>query len=1218
MSHGRSDQEAIQTTRNASRFFVEQRQIARVLLIFTVLGGIYGYRSMPQRKDPDIPVRRAVALVPWPGNSAERVEQLVTRPVEEAVSQNTYVTEVESVSRTNLSIVYLDLDENLEDTGKQFDDVKMKLEGVQLPAGAGPIQFVKDFGDTAALMLTVASPPLSDQEIDLRAQAIERAIREHRGKSASDPTRFTLVACFPESTDERLLGLTVADFLSFTRERGVASDLSVFGGPGYVAVDGRSKLSDEAILLHLLAFTQERLKLEELHPDLWEAAVIRSPSETRKKLSLVAGDRYSYRELDEITELLADRLRTVPDATKVERAGVLEERIFLVYSQERLASYGMSVAGLADLLGARNIATGGGETQSGGSVVPLTPTGEFRSEKEIGEVAVAQEKGSPVYLRDLVSIDRSYESPASYLNFFTWRDEQGTWHRNRAITLTVQMRPGKKIGDFGREVDEVLAAASRELPSDLIIRRTSDQPLQVTENIDLFMRCLLEAIVLVVLISLVGFWEWRSALVMALAIPITLAMTFLFMAVCGIDLQQVSIAALILALGLLVDDPVVAGDAIKNELGRGHPPAIAAWLGPTRLATAILYATITNIVAYLPFLLLSGDTGRFLYSLPVVITCSLVASRLVSMTFIPLLGYYLLRPSRELPLHERRQHGYARIYYRVARWCVTHRWWVMALSGLLLALGAALFLQLETQFFPKDLQYLSYLELRLPMDRTLVSSNREALKAEQLILEAAGELEARLGRKVLKNLTTFLGGGGPRFWFSVEPELKQLYYAQIIIEVEDKHDTVPLLEAVSARAERAFPGVQVDARQLETGKPIGVPVALRLTGQDLRQLRTAAEQVKSLLRKCPLATRVRDDWGEEGMVLEVVTDSDRANLAGVTHLDVAQSTTAALSGTAVTVLREGDRQIPVVARMRMDERAQLSDLRNLYVYSSQGDQKVRLGQVARVDLKLEPQMVRRRRFARALTVGAFPVAGHLPSEVIRSIEPEIKDLAARLGPGVKLEVAGEQEEQQKSFTELAVVMAISMAGIFLALVFQFKSALKPLLVYAGIPFGFVGAIAALFVMKSPFGFMAFLGIAALVGVIVSHIIVLFDYIEEMQAEGACFTDALLDAGLARLRPVLITVGATVFAMFPLVHSGGPLWEPLCYTQIGGLTVATCVTLLLVPVMYSIFVLDLKILRWEGPLEPETTEEKPTEEKPAEEEPELEADEGQPANPEPEP
>src|SRR6185295_11351338 len=334
---------------------------------------------------------------------------------------------------------------------------------------------------------------------------------------------------------------------------------------------------------------------------------------------------------------------------------------------------------------------------------------------------------------------RAYDSPPRFLAFYSWRDAQGAWHRSRAVTVAVQMRAGQQIAALGRAVDRALADFAPRLPEDLIVARTSDQPLQVHENIDLFMRSLYEAIALVVLVSLVGFWEWRSALLMALAIPITLALTFGFMHLLGIDLQQVSIASLILALGLLVDDPVVAGDAIKRDLALGHPPLVAAWLGPTKLATAILYATITNIVAYLPLLLLSGDRGRFLHSLPIVIACSLVASRLVSMTFIPFLGYYILRPHAEPTVEERRQRGFAARYYRLGLAAIRHR--VPVLLGALgvLGLGGVLLARLGTQFFPKDLSYLSYVDVWLPDDAPLAATATAAATAERVIEEVCAE-----------------------------------------------------------------------------------------------------------------------------------------------------------------------------------------------------------------------------------------------------------------------------------------------------------------------------------------------------------------------------------------------------------------------------------------------------------------------------------------------
>ena len=333
----------------------------------------------------------------------------------------------------------------------------------------------------------------------------------------------------------------------------------------------------------------------------------------------------------------------------MDRSGVLAEKIYLDYSQQRLAEYGVQLAASHQTLSSRNITLPGGVLEVENKNVRLDPSGKFETPKAIGDVIISNASSasnSPVYLLDLVDISRGYDSPARYLNYFSWRDNAGNWHRNRAITLAVQMREGRQIAQFGKSVDERLAAVRNYLPDDLVIARTSDQPLQVKENFGLFMGALYEAILLVVIVSLVGFWEWRSAVLMAISIPITLAMTFGMMKVLGVDIQQVSIATLIIALGLLVDDPVVAGDSIKRGLAEGHPEVIAAWLGPTKLANAIMFATITNIAAYIPFLLLTGTMGEFLYSLPIVMTCSLVASRLASMTFVPLLGYYLLRPPK--------------------------------------------------------------------------------------------------------------------------------------------------------------------------------------------------------------------------------------------------------------------------------------------------------------------------------------------------------------------------------------------------------------------------------------------------------------------------------------------------------------------------------------------------------------------------------------------
>jgi multidrug efflux pump subunit AcrB len=560
----------------------------------------------------------------------------------------------------------------------------------------------------------------------------------------------------------------------------------------------------------------------------------------------------------------------------------------------------------------------------------------------------------------------------------------------------------------------------------------------------------------------------------------------------------------------------------------------------------------------------------------------------VTLTFIPLLGSYLLRPrkKREPTLEERRHRGFAGFYYRIGGFAIDHRWAVMGASLVFLVDGLFLFTRLKTQLFPDDHAYLSYVEVWLPEDASLSATDETATRVEGVIREVAAkygtEHPGKDGkpREVLESLTTYVGGGGPRFWYSVAPEMMQLNYAQVIIRAKDKHDSQPMAVPLQRALAATIPGAIVDVRQLKSGKNVGIPVSYRISGQEISVLRDLAGQVKTILQAIPQADRVRDDWGVSSMVAKLQIEPDRATLANISNLDVAMSSVGGLSGLPVTTLREGDKQIPVMVRMRREERAQLSDLENLYVYSMQGMQKTPLKQVSSIAYQMEPEKLWRLNQFRTITVSCFPVPGALASPVFAAAQPKIEELVKTLPPGYRLETGGEQEERGKGFGELGVVMAVIIGSIFLMLVIQFRNAVKPLIVFAAIPFGIVGAILGLAVMNTPFGFVAFLGIASLIGVIVSHIIVLFDFIEEMRERGEPLREALLDAGIARLRPVMITVGATVFGLFPLALNGGPLWEPLCYAQIGGLVIANYITKLLVPALYAICVLDLKIVRWE--------------------------------------
>jgi len=1208
MAH-RSDQDRIKKTRNVPRFFVENPQVSWVLLVGVLVWGWFGYHSMPQRKDPDIPVRVAVASCSWPGATAQQLEQFVTRPIENAVAENKTIHPgtaadygIRSVSIPGYAYVYVQLAEDVSDVKRQFSDINLKLDALnsQLPSGAGPISFQSDFGDTAALMLTIASPKADSVETDIRARGIQSAIQAARAAKNYEEqgAPVTVVYSFPQSLSSNKTILDAAQLFEVQAEQaGIIRAPQVILGSGFIAVDGVSTRDDAAIHSFIQTFFQRQLQRSELHPDAWEPIVIRDPQETPARLAKVADDKYSYADLDDFSDLIARTVQGAPETSKVERRGLLPQVVYLEYSQDRLAAYGLQPDALGSVLRARNIIAPGGAFETGQQQIILSPSGKFENIDAIGNVAVStSSSGAPVYLRDLVEISRGFQSPAQYLNYYTWEDPKGQWQRSRSVTLAIYMRDQRQIATFGQSVDRKLAQLKKILPPDLIIAHTSDQPLQVKENIHLFLRALYEAIILVVVVSLIGFWEWRLALIMALAIPITLGMTFGVSYMLGIDLQQVSVATLIIALGLLVDVPVVAGDGIKRGLAAGLPRDIAAWLGPTKLATAIFFATLTNIIAYLPFLMLTGNTGEFLRSLPIVMTAALLCALVVAMTFVPLLGYYIQRPpkKKELTVEEKRQRGFYGFYNRLVGRAIQHRWLVLAGSFVFLLFGGLVASHLKQQFFPEDVQYWFYLDIWLPNDVTLTATNDAAMKAEQVVRQVVeGWTKAvpneESGKHLLTSITSFIGGGGPRFWFSISPEAPQTNYAQVIVQVSDKEATPKLIEPLQATLNKQVPGAWITVRQLQTN-PVETPVEILIAGQadtdprteiqDIQTLRTLASQVMNVFRQSPGVAVLRDDWAPDSPQVKIEIDPDRANLVGITNADVANSSAAAISGAPVGTFKEGDKSIPIVARLRPQDRAQLSQIKSLYVYSSRQDTRVPLLSVATVKNILETGRIRRREHFRTISILCFPAPGVLASEILGPIESKLKDLQNKLPPGYQLQIAGEKAKQDDGFLNLAVVLLISLVGIYLALLVQFKNAVKPLLVFAAAPYGAIGALIALAIMGTPFGFMAFLGVASLIGVIVSHVIVLFDFIEEMHEKGEPLERALPDAGIERIRPVMITVGATILALFPLALEGGPLWKPLCYAQIGGLAVATFITLLLVPVFYSIFVLDLKWIKWE--------------------------------------
>jgi len=547
MAH-KDDNEIIKNTRNTARFFTENRHISWVLLVTVLIWGIYSYMIIPKRKDPDIPVRVAVAICPWPGATAEMVEQHVTKQIEETIAQNSYIHEpdggnefgIKSISLPGKSIVQVQLDEGIKDTTQQFNDINLRLSYLNnnLPQGAGPIQFNSGFGNTAAMMLTVASPKESDVEVELRAKNIKSAIENIRAgiPEAERESRISFVIVLPYSVDKESLDNTFSILSKSLVDGDLARDIYRIRGPGFIGIDASLNTDKDKFHTYLQNFSNEKLGFSGFHIDAWDPVLIFDPKETERILKSVAGDKYNYRDLENFTDLISETIQTIAEVSIVQRSGVLQEAIYLEYSQDRLASYGIVPADIKQKLNQRNISLPGGEFEIGDNEIIVYPSGQFNNIEEIGNVIITKtQQGVPVYLRDLGEIVRSYQSPPQYLNFYRWMDSNGKWYRSRAVTVSAQMRSGQQIGEFGKALDAAISQLRLLLPEDLIIAKTSDQPRQVSENIKLFTDALMEAIILVVIIAWIGFREWRSALLMAISIPLTLAISLGMATLLGIE-----------------------------------------------------------------------------------------------------------------------------------------------------------------------------------------------------------------------------------------------------------------------------------------------------------------------------------------------------------------------------------------------------------------------------------------------------------------------------------------------------------------------------------------------------------------------------------------------------------------------------------------------------------------------------------------------------------
>jgi len=880
---------------------------------------------------------------------------------------------------------------------------------------------------------------------------------------------------------------------------------------------------------------------------------------------------YDDRELEQFAEILQEELEEVDAVADVSLHGVQEERIEVVVDAAAWSRLGLSTRDLARAIDERNIVASGGliETDRGRYVV--RPTGEFgRVQDLLGVVVASEDEGPPVLLGDLdVSVERGYEDPRRSQVRFTSPEHRA----GRAIVLAAEMKGGQNVVEMGEAVAaRAEAVMASRMPPDLALTRVNDLPRQVDTLVRSFVTNLWQAIVIVLGVALV-MMGWRPALIMATAVPLCMIVSIAIVRLLGVELEQFSIASLIIALGMIVDNAIVVSDNVVHELRAGKGKVQAAVDGAQGLAIPVLTSTLTTVGAFLPLLTIEGSSGEYMRSLPIVVSTTLLVSYAVALTVTPLMSFYLLKRPRGGG-GEAAAGRFERLY-TAASGAAVRAWPVTLGAALALFLASLLIVPvIGTQFFPGGYRDQFFVHVELPRGAGLGETEAVCARVEDALLATS---EGRLG-----NATTFVGTGGPRMMLTMSPKDPAPHRGFVLVNTTEPAASEGYVDDLRARV-AAIPGARIEVKRFMLGPGDGDPVAFRIKGPSADVLRSVALAARRELAAVEGALEPRDDWGNASYEVEVDVDTEAANLAGVTNKAVADSLAGLLSGAPLTTYREGDRSIDVVLRLERGQRERLAALGEVYVDGARG--KLPLAAIAEPRTGWQPSMIARHDRTRAIRVSSQVADGYLAPEVSAAALPRLRELVDALPPGYSLEEEGEAKDSREGQENMGGAFGISLVVILLVLVTQYDSILKPFVVLTAVPLAVVGALVGLLLSGWPLGFMPLLGIVSLAGVVINNAIILIDAIEGLVAEGTPLRAAVTRAGARRMKPILLTTLTTVGGLLPLALAGGPMWEGMAWAMIVGLSGSTVMTLLVVPTIYVVFAerLGMRVVRTDGPV-----------------------------------
>lgn len=853
-------------------------------------------------------------------------------------------------------------------------------------------------------------------------------------------------------------------------------------------------------------------------------------------------DGFTQRQLRDYVESVRRSILTVPNVGKVDLVGAQDEVIFLEFSTRQLAALGISQADVLNTLQSQNAITPSGVLQAQGERVSLRVSGQFTSEDSLRSVNL-QVNNRFFRLSDIATITRGYTDPPTALFRVNGMP---------AIALAIGMKQGANLLEFGKALQTELRKVHATLPIGIEPHLVADQPVIVKEAVSGFTRALAEAIVIVLLVSFVSL-GWRAGLVVAFAIPLTLAITFVFMEYDGISLQRISLGALIIALGLLVDDAMIAVEMMVARLEAGDPITKAATYVYSHTAFPMLTGTLVTVASFMPVGLNNSAAGEFTFSLFVVIAVSLIVSWIVAVVFAPLLGVTIL--PKTMKRHEEKSGWFANGFARLLDLCMRFRWITIAFTVIAFACAVFGMRFVQEQFFPSSDRLELIVDFALPNNASISETDKQMAQFEKEKLQGNPDIE---------RWSTYVGQGAQRFVLSFDVQPASPSFGQVVIitkslEVRDKL-RVDLQDYLT----KTFVGTDAYVKLLDIGPPVGRPVAYRLSGPDIEQVRQRALELGAVMSRNRSLGDIVYDWNEPQRVVKVDVLQDKARQLGVTSEDIASALNGIVGGASVTQVRDDIYLITVLARAQASERRSIETLRDLQLRTSNGN-SVPLAAIANFRYETEPPRIWRRDRLPTVTLKAAVIDSKQPATVVDQLTKDVDAYAAQLPPGFTVEVGGSVEQSAKSQAPIAAVVPMMLFTMATILMIQLQSFSRLFLVFAVAPLALIGVVIALLSSGAPMGFVAILGILALIGILIRNSVILVVQVEELRREGHHPWDAVREATQHRMRPILLTAAAASLALIPI--SREVFWGPMAYAMMGGIIVGTVLTLLFLPALY---------------------------------------------------